>query len=55
MARDKAAYLKKARQKGNILSTQHHEAIIEVLVDLLDVMDDCLIKLGDIEEAIKEP
>lgn len=55
MARDKKAYLRKARQKGNLLSTQHHEAVIEVLVDILDVLDDCLVKLGDIEDAIKEP
>ncbi len=55
MARDKAAYIAKVSKTGSRPETKNQEVLVEVLVDILDVLDNCLIKLADIEDAVKEP
>lgn len=54
MPRDKAAYVAKVSKAGNRPETKNQEVLVEVLVDILDVLDDCLTKLGDIETVLQE-
>lgn len=53
MARDKEAYYRKMRKAGSRPTTKNQEVIVEVLVDLLDVLDAILVKLGEVKTAIE--
>jgi len=53
MARDKQVYLRQLSRAGSRPETKNQEVIVDVLVDLLDVMDALLVKLGEVKTAIE--
>lgn len=53
MPRDKDAYFRKMRKAGSRPTTKNQEVLVEVLVDILDVMDEVLVKLGEVKTAIE--